>query len=353
MAYQKSRSSKKEHAFKRIARDVKAGEIPPVVLLCGKEQYLAAWGAELIENRFVNPAAKALDFVRFADDTVTVTGIIEACETLSMFSERRVIVVSDFAPLEGARLKGFSDDDEAHLAEYIKDIPESAVLIFTCVIPDRRRKLYKACSEIGAVYEFETLSESDLIKFIIKRIKLAGKTCQANVIEEFIENSGYYNKETDYTLYNLENDLKKIIAYAADDEIIMQDVLSVISGSLETYIFALIDSISTGKKGEAYKLLYNILSGGESIYRVLSMIVSQYELILEVKELKEAGFGKDEIVKTLGVHEFRVKKAIGFADKYSSAALRSILISAYDTDKNIKSGLITQDLALEMLIASI
>ena len=75
------------------------------------------------------------------------------------------------------------------------------------------------------------------------------------------------------------------------------------------------------------------------------MIVSQYELILEVKELKEAGFGKDEIVKTLGVHEFRVKKAIGFADKYSSAALRSILISAYDTDKNIKSGLITQDLA--------
>ena len=59
MAYQKSRSSKKEHAFKRIARDVKAGEIPPVVLLCGKEQYLAAWGAELIENRFVNPAAKA------------------------------------------------------------------------------------------------------------------------------------------------------------------------------------------------------------------------------------------------------------------------------------------------------
>lgn len=98
------------------------------------------------------------------------------------------------------------------------------------------------------MYEFDTLSESDLIKFIIKRIKLAGKTCQANVIEEFIENSGYYNKETDYTLYNLENDLKKIIAYAADDEIIMQDVLSVISGSLETYIFALIDSISTEKK---------------------------------------------------------------------------------------------------------
>lgn len=86
--------------------------------------------------------------MRFADDTVTVTGIIEACETLSMFSERRVIVVSDFAPLEGARLKGFSDDDEAHLAEYIKDIPESAVLIFTCVIPDRRESFIKHAARL-------------------------------------------------------------------------------------------------------------------------------------------------------------------------------------------------------------
>ena len=353
MAYQRGRAGKEEHAFKRIARDVKAGDVPPVVVLCGKEQYLTSWGTELITDRFVNPATKALDFTHFSDDTVSVDGIIEACETLSMFSERRVTAVSGFAPLEGAKLKGFSEDDEARLVEYIKNIPDGAVLIFTCGVPDKRRKLFKACSEAGRIYEFDTLSESDLTNFIIKRIKLAGKTCKTTVINELISNSGYYNKETDYTLYNLENDLKKIMAYSEGEEITVQDVLSVISGSLETYIFALIDSISAGKKGEAYKLLYNILQSGESIYRVLSMIVSQYEFILEVKELREAGLGKDEIVKTLAAHEFRVRKALGFADKYSVPALRSILIAAYNTDKNIKSGLITQDLALEMLIASI
>ncbi len=353
MAYQKSGAGKAEHAFKKISRDVKEGEIPSVVVLCGKEQYLVGWGIGLITERFVNPEAKAFDFTYFSDENVTVDGVIESCETLSMFSERRVTVAADFAPLEGARLKGFSDDDEARFAEYIKNIPPSVTLILTCGIPDKRRKLYKACSEAGTVYEFETLSESDLANFIMKRVKLAGKTCRTTVINELIANSGYYNKETDYTLFNLENDLKKIIAYAEGEEIVLQDVLSVISGSLETYIFALIDSISTGKKGEAYKLLYNILNSGENIYRVLSMIVSQYEFILEVKEFREAGMTKDEIVKTLGAHEFRVKKALGFADKYSVSALRSILISAYNTDKNIKNGLLPQELALEMLIASI
>lgn len=341
-----------EHAFKRITQDMKAGEIPSLVLLCGKEQYLVDWAADLISKKYVNEAMAAFDFVRLSDETATAQAIIEACETLSMFSPRRVILVSGFAPLEGKRMKGFTDDNETMLADYMKHIPESTILIMTCDTPDKRKKLYKTIDASGVVYDFDTLNEKDLTAFIIKRFKNAGKVCKTSVINEIIQGSGYYHKETDYTLFNLENDLMKIIAHSEGPEITANDVLGIISGNLESYIFALMDTISSGKKGEAYKLLYSILGKGESVYKILGMIISQYELTLDVKELREKGMSSPEIVKMLGVHEFRVRKALGIGERYTVEALKKAVSSAYDTDKNIKSGLIGQNLALEMLIAA-
>lgn len=351
MAFQQKKIE--EHAFKRIDRDVKAADIPSVVILCGKEQYLVNWSINLIVNKFVNKATEMLDFTRLSDENITFAGITEACETLSMFSEKRVVVVSDFAILSGGKVKVFSEADENAFIDYVKNIPESTILILTCETPDKRKKLYRACSEAGRVYEFDTLTEKDLNNFIMKRFKVAGKVCKPSVISEFIAGSGYYNKESDYTLYNMENDLKKIVAHSSGNEVVLADVLEVISGSLETYIFAFIDSISSGRKEAAYKVFYNMLGTGESVYKILSMIVSQFELILDVKEMRELGMNKDEIVKNLGIHEFRVKKAMGFGERYQTSALRKVLMAAYDVDKNIKNGLLPQNLALEMLIAAV
>lgn len=60
-----------------------------------------------------------------------------------------------------------------------------------------------------------------------------------------------------------------------------------------------------------------------------------------------------QIPKTLGVHEFRVKKAAAAADKYSIKGLKRILSKAYEIDGNIKTGFLEQTLALELFIAEI
>lgn len=342
-----------EHALKKMTKDLKAGEIPGVLVLCGKEQYLVDFGIESIVNRYVNPAAQMIDFVRFTEENASFEAIREACETLSMFSERHVVAVSGFSPLESGKWKGFTEADEEELTAYVEDIPEGTILILTCGAVDKRRKLYKKIASVGVVYEFDTLSVPDLRSFIVRQIKAAGKYCTESVLSEIIANSGYYHKETDYTLYNLVNDLKKMIAYAEGEEITSGDVLAVISGSLETYIFALIDSITNGRRGEAFHLFYNILSSGEKALRILAAIVSQYEFILDVKELREQGVSKDAIAGELNAHEFRVKKALGFSERYTVEGLRRVLCLAYDVDRNIKNGQVSQELAMELLLASV
>ena len=60
-----------------------------------------------------------------------------------------------------------------------------------------------------------------------------------------------------------------------------------------------------------------------------------------------------EIAKTLKVHEFRVKKTMGFCEKFTIEKLKSILIQLYEIDRNIKTGALEPELALELLVGRI
>ena len=96
----------KQHAYKRIEKDLNDGGIKNVLLLYGKEQYLVKWSVDITVNKFINSEYKAFDFTEIEPENATVDSIIENCETLSMFSEKRVVCLSDFPLIAGGKLKG-------------------------------------------------------------------------------------------------------------------------------------------------------------------------------------------------------------------------------------------------------
>ncbi|MBP3384156.1 MAG: DNA polymerase III subunit delta [Firmicutes bacterium] len=354
-AYQNAK--KKEHAFQAIGKDIKAGNIPGLVFLCGEEQYLVHWAADLLAKTYINKACESLDYIKLDPENMTMDQIKESCETLSMLSPKRVVVIPEMPAASGKKSRNFSESDEKDLIEYMSMIPDSCLLIITAGKPDpkskKKIKLQEAAEKYGAVYEFTPLSGQLLRSFIIKRFKNAGKVCRNSVIDMLIADSGYGNREIEYDLYNLENDIRKIVAHCEGEEVLEADVSMTISTNLETNVFAMLDAISRNRKDEAYRLLHNLLVGGESVFGLLSLISSQLELILEVKEMREEGLVPAQIQKVLGIHEFRVKKAWSVTEKYSVSQLKKILSKAYEIDGNIKSGLLEQTLALELFIAQI
>lgn len=354
-----NRFQQKEHAFQTIGKDLKSGNIPNVLLLCGSEQYLVHWAVDQLTKKYINETCATLDFTRIEAENASIDKIKESCETLSMLSERRVVLLPEFPPATGESLKGFSSGDEEALISYFSDLPSTCLLIITGKAPDKKErkkgknKLQTAVSKEGKVYDFGPLSGGQLKSFIAKRFRTSGKTCRDSVIDMLIADSGYGNKEIEYNLYNLENDIKKIIAHSDGQEITSSDVALTISTNLETNIFAMLDAISRNRKDEAYRLLHNLLSDGEGVYKLLALISSQLELILEVKEMLEEGLSLGKMQKALGIHEFRVKKAMGASEQYSVKRLKQILSKAYSVDGNIKTGLLDQNLALELFIAEI
>lgn len=345
----------KEHAFITIEKDLKSGKIPQLVLLCGKEDYLIQWYAETLIRNYTNEACRQLDLVTLERESLSASAVMENLETISLMSERKVVYLPDFLPAAGKTMKGFPESELKKFLEYLPQIPKESMLLIAVSEQDeektQKNKVRSAIEKYGKVYDFQPLQDQQLRGFIAKRFRLAGKNCPPAVISLIMSESGYGNKAIDYSLYHLENDLKKIIACSEGNEVMASDVGEVLSTNPENNVFAMLDAISRNRKDEAFRLLQNLLNSGTPVYNLLRLITGQLELILSVKELKEARESLPAMQKRLKVHQYRIKKAMMVTGQYSVDHLKRMLAAAYEVDEMIKTGLMEASLALEYLIA--
>ena len=340
------------HSFKVFTENLKNNKIHRVILMYGVEQFLVKWAAETLVKKFVNPSTAAMDFITM-DENATCSNIIEACETFSMFSERRIVWVKNFKLLGSDNVKGYTSEDIKMLTEYIKNSNESTVLIFSGEDVRTTAALTSVLKKEGQVYNFERLDRRDLTSFIRKRFVKAGIEIKPQALKLFIDLSGYYNRDSEYTLFHFENDIQKVIAHCTGNLVTAEDIEKTISGDMDTFVFDMINGITGNQKDKAFAILYNILSAGTDAFSIIGAIVSQFEFMLSVKELREDGYDLTAIHKKIGGSDYRIKKAIPFVNRFSKNKLKKTLVSIYEVDRQIKTGLLDSRTALELFIAGI
>ncbi|MDR0356892.1 MAG: DNA polymerase III subunit delta [Clostridiales Family XIII bacterium] len=321
------------------------------MLLSGSEVLLTETYERRLTRRFVAQEGSLLDVARFDAEGTEADDVVAACDTLPMMSEKRVVVLSDFPSDE----RFHQSPKAAKLAEYLPFIPETALLIFTAATFPKRFALFKSILANGCVYEFARLSEDELRAFIKGRFKTEKTQASDEVVEAVARASGYFERESPVDLCAVEGDVKRVAAHAsanANREVALSDVAACMDATDETHVFALLDAVSSGRKGEALELLENIVSKGEATYRLLALLTGQFEIMLGCKEMQDRSYSFAETAKALGVKsEFRLKKAARFAAAYSSNDLMRLLDRLYRVDRDIKSGLYSDKLALTMFVA--
>ena len=327
---------KKEHAFKTFQKDLKADKISGLVVLTGNEEYLINWAKGVLIDKYVNEATRTLDLDVIDSEDYDIDRIVASCETVPMLSEKKVVVLRDY-----------DKPDTKKIAKYCGDLPETTILILIV------KKADKALNDKGIVYDFGPLEKDQLESFINKRFKAKGKVISRSYMSTLINESGYINKDIDYNLSNLIGDIEKISALCDGNEIQLENIRMGLSDNLEHGVFTLIDNISNGRKDVALDLLNQIITSGEDEIKLLAIIISQLEIMLETKELLEDGWTVESIAKTTKIHQFRIKKAANFVRKYDVKTLKENLRAAYNTDVQIKRGILDSRLALELLIAKI
>ena len=344
----------REHAYRRFFNDLGAGKISGPVLICGKEQYLADWAVTELRKRYVDASFGSLDSSTL--DLEDMEGrdpageIITACETISLFSPVRLVVVRGCDRfLAGSDRSSGAGTDE--LIRFMKSMPPEVILVFRAGQPSMKNRLPKAIKDLGTVYDMVPLERPELRSFALKRIRENGGTIGRAALEEFIDSTGYFNKESTYDLFALASDAEKLAALSDGSEITGAMIEEVVSGDADRYIFTLLDHISEGRKDKALEYFRNIMRD-EDLFRVLSSAISQFELMLSVKQLDRLGMSVGLMQKKLDIKsDFRVKKALRSAGRYSIGALKRMLADLYEIDRTVKSGAMPGELAMELFIA--
>ena len=75
---------------------------------------------------------------------------------------------------------------------------------------NKTSSLYKYVKKIGGDYDFSKMDRGTLTDFIKKEFKQNGKQAEQKAINRLIDMSGYFNRESEYGLYDFQNEIKKI-----------------------------------------------------------------------------------------------------------------------------------------------
>ena len=320
--------------MKSLNEDLKTGQFKQVYLFCGEEDYLK----EQYKSRFIKniiPFEDNMNYACFTGKKVEVNEIIGQADTMPFFADRRLIVVEDS---ELFKTGG------AELGDYIKNLPDTTYMIFVEKVVDKRSKLYKAVRDKGRVVEFQRQTEATLRTWIRQKVKKENKVMSGDAETLFLSKTG-----DDMNLISKE--LDKLLCYALKkDRITVEDVDAICIEQITDNIFDMIDAMISGRQNDALNIYYSLLAQKEPPMRILFLMTKQYRTLYEIKDHIRQGRGRQDIAKKMGLHPFVAGKCMDQAKKFKTLHLRQIIEESADLEQRVKTGKLTDILAVELFL---
>lgn len=322
-------------AMNQLVADINNGIFAKCYLMCGKEAYLRI----LYKNKLLKalvPEGDTLNFNKYTGDDVTAGEIIDQAETMPFLAERRVVLIENCS-------LGKSGIEQ--LINYLPDMPDTTILILVDSDIDSKNKAYKAFEKEGKVYEFGVQSEHDLRAWIINKLKFEKKTTEKPVVDMIIERTG-----TD--MLAIDSEMEKLLSYTADKTFItVADVEAITTVSVNNKVFDMIDSMVNRKADEAIKRYHDIIVQRESNpIGVLKLIVRQYNIMLQIKELRANGIPSTRIPDMIKQPSFVCRKCEAQIRNYSIERIREVLESCAKVEEDVMIRSMNPEFMVELLI---
>lgn len=320
--------------MKSLNEDLKTGQFRQVYLLYGEENYLKKQYRDRLIKAML-PDGDTMNYACFEGKGIDVRAVIDLAETLPFFADRRVLVLEN---------SGFFKTGGADLAEYIKDLPETAFFLFVEKDVDKRSKLYKAVKAKGHVTELPYQDAGTLKKWILSLVKKEKKQISGETLNALLDKTG-----TD--MENLQKELEKLFCYTLEREAItIEDVNAVCVTQISNHIFDMVNAVADKKQKRALELYYELLALKEPPLRILFLMTRQYRILYQVKDLLKKGCGRKEIAAKAGLHPFAAGKYMDQAKHFHTKELRFILEEGAAMEECVKTGRLTDSLAVELFI---
>ena len=320
--------------MKMLMEDIKNKQFKNIYLLTGEEVYLRMQYRKKLKEALVEDG-DTMNVAIFSGKGTDPKEIIDLAETMPFFAEHRVILIDD---------SGFTKNACPELADYVAQIPESTCIILNEAEVDKRGKLYKAIKSKGRVVEFERQDERTLMRWVLTVLKKEGRNITEDTMKAFLGRTGA-------DMENISKELEKLICYTmGQDTITTEDVYAVCTEQTENRIFEMIQSITEKNRRKAMDLYADLLAMKEPPMRILFLITRQFQLLMLLKQMSAEGLDRSELAKKASIPPFALGKYQAQCRKFTLADLRQAVEDCVDTEEQVKTGRMGDQLGVELLI---
>lgn len=328
---------------------------PRFYIFHGEDEFTRSEQLAELKKRMGNPAIADLNTTILDGSQVSLAELRLACDTVPFMSDRRLVIVDGLlSKLEPSKKEGepaaWQEEYLEGLVDYLKQLPSTTRLVFIeekAIGKDNPVHRLALSDERGFAKEFKLPSRGELGRWIEERARAKGAQIDPAAARELANFVGD-------NLRLLDQEMEKLIAYTDGARPISRDDVHLLTSYVrEANIFHMVDALGRRDGQRASKLLHRLLDDGEHPLALLGMIVRQFRIMIQVKDLARRGLGTRAVSARLGLPDFVVRKGLRQARGFSMAQLEGIHHKLLETDLAIKTGKMDAVLALDMLVVSL
>ncbi|MFD2213890.1 DNA polymerase III subunit delta [Metabacillus endolithicus] len=329
-----------------VWKDIQNKKVQPVYLLVGEESFLMQETLRHIVQASLLEEEKDFNLSVYDMEETPVETAIEDAETLPFMGEKRVVIIKNSVFLTSEKKKEKLEHRVEKLEQYINSPAPYTIVVFVAPYEklDERKKITKLLKKQSVVIEMKSLSDDEAIKWMLNVAQEQRVELEKAAVEQLLV-------LTAGDLMAIHQELQKLSTYVGEGGIISVEAVNLlVARTLEQNIFDLIEHVIYRRSKEALQIFYDLLKNNEEPIKILSLLVTQFRLILQVKELSTVGYGQQQIASTVKVHPFRVKLALQQARLFQTEELAHILMELAEADYEMKTGKKDKQLLLELFL---
>lgn len=330
-----------------------------ITFLYGTDEYAIA---QEIQDwiRVMGPSSTAdLNITRLDGRSLVMDAFQTAANAVPFLSSRRLVILEHaHSAFKGAK-------ELKKLSEFLQNLPPTTTLgLIEILEPHDNFKnksfydwLHKLTGSLTGNTKIITREKNmpdikQLPGWIIQETARQAEAHQSRVRIDPSAAQGLANMTGDDTRIAAQ-EIAKLLEYVNyARNITQQDVELVGVESAQQNLFALVDAIGHKRGQEAQYILHQLLQDEET-YAIWGMIIRQFRLLLQAREILDAGGNQTDFARELSVHPYVAGKLMDQVRSFNLKGLETIYHRLLELDENTKTGQMSSGLAMEVLVVEL
>lgn len=324
---------------------------PTVYIVHGDDPLSIKRFIDSMVEKMGDPSIADLNITRLDGRNSSEDDLRSSANAMPFMAERRLVIVTH--PL--ARLT--TDAARKRYRAMLDSLPDTTALVL--VIEDSmERGKWKSLIETHWLRKWATQAGE---RAFLKECRLPPVNRMADWIrEEARREGGQFTPEAAAALVtHVANDtqlasqeIRKLLTYVdCKRPVEVEDIEELTAQGGQADVFVMVDAMASGSAKSALGLLHRLLEEQEPL-TLFGMIVRQFRLLVQTRELLDEGLGSN-VARDLHLPSFVADKLAAQARRFTMPQLENIYRRLLDMDEMMKTGQIPADLALDTFIAEL